>query len=252
MYDRVDLFTIIKWFFKMLVVSLVIFVVGEFLWRFWVSRVPKELKVITPNETLYQAYSEKGEALTLMVQEQTSTTQSESAYGYFTVCQAVFIPDAQQLQLLVRYNHSTPEATERDYGLAEGTLDPLAECYDFSLLLMLDKTPDNTEDNLIKDLDKHRDAIELVRVRPTEVAAATHEKLHSYRRLIFDGITVDDTLLAVFADFYWLGDISYLAEDFDPYTAKGYATLCVYAFTEERVTTSLSKEDIQALEAYGN
>ena len=251
MYGKFDFFLILKLFFKFLVLVVVLIVVGLFLWRFTVSRVPEEMKILSPNEALSSAYADKGEALTLMLQEQNTTTRAEKNYGYFTACDAVFIPDADQLQLLIRYNDSTLEATERDYGLAEGTLDPSEDWYDVTLLVMLDKTPENKEDNLLKDLGEHRDAIGFARIQPTEVSGSMHSGLHSYRRLVFDGIDPTDAeVLAVFADFYFMEDIPYGDENFDVYTEEAYGALCLYAFTEESGERALTKKDIAALNAY--
>ncbi len=251
MYGKFDFFMAVKLFFKLLVVSVVLLVVGLFLWRFWVSRVPEELEVLSPNKALAEAYEAHGEDLELVIQEQATTTRSHNSYGYFTSCQAVFIPEARQLQLLIRYNNSTLEATEKDYGLAEGSLSPERDWYDISLVVMRDKTPDNRNDNLLKDLDKHRDSVALERIHPTEVTEVMHTKLHSYRRLVFDGVEPDRLTLAVFADFFYIDDIMYQKEGYDVYVDRSYASLCLYAFTEESETRSLTKEDIAALEAYG-
>lgn len=250
MYGKFDFFMAVKLFFKLLVLTVVLLVVGLFIWRFHVSRVPEELQVLSPNEALAEAYAEHGESLVLVTQEQNTTTRGESNYGYFTACEVVFIPEARQVQLLIRYNDSTLEATAVDYGLAEGTLDPEKDWYDVTLLLMRDKTPEDDTDNLLKNLGEHRDAIALERVQPSSVSAAMHSGLHSYRRLIFDDVPFDSETLAIFADFYFIEDIPYLDADFDVYTEEAYGALCLYAFTEESVTRELSKKDIAAIESY--
>ena len=250
MYGKIDGFTVIKWIFKFLVVSIVLLVVGIFLWRFSVGRVPEELCVLSPNDALADAYSTYGENLVLYTQDQNSITRAENNYGYFTSCQVVFIPQANQVQLLVRYNDSTLKATEKDYGLAEGSLSYEKDWYDVSLVLMRDKTPDNTEDNLLGDLGEHRDVIGLERIRPDEVTAAEHHGLHSYRRLVFNNVPLDDTTLAVFADFYFAEDMGYLEEGFDIYIDEAYGTLCLYAFTEEKLSFELSKNDETAIREY--
>lgn len=250
MYGKIDFFLVIKWFFKLLLMGLILLVVGIFSWRFSVSRVPEELKVLSPDEALAEAYAEHGEELELVVQEQNTTTRGENNYGYFTASQVIFIPEANQVQVLVRYNDSTLEATEKDYGLAEKSLEPEKDWYDITLLVMRDKTPEDSTDNLLKELDKHRDAIGFERIRPSQVSASMHSGLHSYRRLIFNDVSLDDETLAVFADFYFKDDIRYLAEDFDVYVEKAYGALCLYAYTEECESIELGKKDIEAIEAY--
>ncbi len=250
MYGRVDFFTILKLFFKLLAVSMVLLVVGLLGWRFWVARVPAELKVLSPNDALVEAYEAHGSDLKLVIQEQGTTTNSESSYGYFTCCDAVFIPEARQLQLLVRYNDSTLRATEKDYELEEDSLDSDSDWYDISLVMMIDKTPEDSSDNLLKDLGEHRDSIGLERIYPTEVTQTKHTKLHNYRRLVFDNVDFEDTTLAVFVDFFFKNDIWYEKEEFDVYVDKSYATLCIYAYTEESAERELSKDDIKAIEDY--
>ena len=248
MFAKFDFFLFVKLFFKFLVLVVVLLVVGIFLWRFNVSRVPSELIPLSPNDALSEAYAEKGDSLALLVQEQNTTTRAEKNYGYFTVCDAVFVPEIDQLQVLIRYNDSTLEATEKDYGLAQGTLDPERDWYDVTLLVMNDKTPENAEDNLLKDLGEHRDAIGFSRIQPTEVSHSMHSGLHSYRRLIFDGVDVTDAaVLAVFLDFYFKEDVPYAEQDFDVYTEEAYGALCLYAYTEETATRELTKKDIAAI-----
>ena len=248
MYGKFDFFLFVKLFFKFLVLVVVLLVVGTFVWRFSVSRVPSELTALSPNDALAEAYERHGDALVLLTQEQNTTTRAEKNYGYFTVCDAVFVPEIDQLQLLVRYNDSTLEATEKDYGLEEGALDPSRDWYDITLLVMTDKTPNNAEDNLLKDLGEHRDAIGFVRIQPTAVSGSMHSGLHSYRRLVFDGIDPTETeVLAVFADFYFVEDVPYTKADFDVYTEEAYGALCLYAYTEETAERELTKKDIAAI-----
>ena len=113
MFGKIDFLMVIKLLFKLLVMTLVILVVGVFLWRFSISRIPDELMELTPNATLSEAYAQNPD-LTLFTQEQNTTTRGENSYGYFTVCDAVFIPEAGQVQILIRYNDSTLRATEEE------------------------------------------------------------------------------------------------------------------------------------------
>ena len=244
MFPKLSAFDIIKLFFRAVFVLLVAAVFAVLFWRMATSRVPKELLELTPNEVLIEAYDEHGDSLTLMTQEQNTITRTEENYGYFTVSQAVFIPDAGQLQLLVRYNDSTLEALQKDYGL-EFLPESDKDWYDVSVVVATDLTPENGDDNLSND----RESVALTRILPTEVSARMHHGRHSYRKLIFDGITFDESLLAVYADFFYIGDIGYQSEDFDIYEDKAYGTLCLYAFTEEgdNEVTNLTEKQKQML-----
>jgi hypothetical protein len=245
-FGKFNFFTLLKILFRLAVTAVVILVFSIFIWRFITGRVPEELTVLSPNDTLLEAYERYGENLTLYTQNQNTITRNEASYGYFAVCDVVFIPEAEQVQILVRYNDSTLEATERDYGLAEGSLDPLADWYDVTLLVARDLTPDDGADNLGSDPE----SVSLTRILPSAVTASLHEGLYSYRRLVFDGVTQDELTLAVYADFYFVEDVAYLAENFDVYEDTAYGTLCLYAFTDKTISLSLTNADVAAIVAY--
>ena len=246
MFPRLTAFDILKLFFRALFTLLVVAVFVVLFWRMGSSRVPTELVTLTPNDTLVAAYAEEGDGLYKLTQEQNTITRNEENYGYFTASSAIFVPDADQLQLLVRYNDSTLKALQKDYGL---DFVPQADkdWYDVTLVLAIDKTPDNAEDNLANDPA----SVELVRVKPSELAARAHHGRHSYRKFVFDGVDFDGGLLAVYVDFYYIGDLAYEEEGFDVYTDKAYGTLCLYAFTEDAINKQapLSDADKAALAA---
>ena len=156
------------------------------------------------------------------------------------------MPAADQLQLLVRYNDSTLKALAEDYAL-DFLPESDKDWYDVTLVLALDKTPEDATDNLASDPE----SVELVRVKATALAAREHKGRHSYRKFIFDGISFDENLLAVYVDFYYTGDLRYENEDFDIYEDKAYGTLCLYAHTEADInkTAPLSEKDKAALNA---
>jgi hypothetical protein len=236
----------VKLFFRALFTLLVVAVFVVLFWRMSSSRVPKELVTLTPNEVLLEAYEEHGDGLFKLTQEQNSITRNEENYGYFAVSSAIFVPKAEQLQLLVRYNDSTLKALQADYAL-DFLPESDKDWYDVTLVLAIDKTPENEDDNLANDPA----SVELVRVKASELAARAHSGRHSYRKFIFDGVKFDGKLLAVYADFYYVGDLAYENEDFDIYTDKAYGTLCLYAYTEDAINkeTPLTEEDRAALEA---
>ncbi len=244
MFPKLTVFDIVKLFFRALFTLLVVAVFVVLFWRMSASRVPKELLTLTPNEILLEAYETYGDGLLKLTQEQNSITRNEENYGYFAVSSAIFVPAAEQVQLLVRYNDSTLEALQKDYAL-----DFLPEVdkdwYDVTLVLAIDKTPENKEDNLANDPS----GVELVRVKASELVAREHHGRHSYRKFVFDGVAFDGRLLAVYADFYYIGDLSYENEDFDVYTEKAYGTLCLYAHTEDAINKEapLTEADKAAL-----
>ena len=250
MFGKNYIFVIIKSFFRLLIATVILLVVGVFVWRFITSAPPKELTVITPSESLCEAYSD-GE-LKLITQEQNNITRAENNYGYFSVADVVFIPEIEQLQILVKYNDSTLKALKSDYaedfaGLGQKEYpDSEKDWYDVTVVLARDITPDNKDDNF----GSGRDEVELIRIKPTEVSGSAHKDRYSYRRLVFDGVSLDELTLAVYADFYYVGDIAYNNEGFDIYTDKAYGTLCLYTFADENVEVKLTKEDIESIKNF--
>lgn len=251
MFGKGYIFSVIKWFFRLILVTLIVFVVGIFVWRFITSTPPKELMTITPTDSISEKYAENG-SLYMITQEQNSITRGEHSYGYFAVCDVVFIPEVEQLQILVRYNDSTLKALKNDYPedfslLGEDEYpDSTLDWYDVSVVIARDLTPDNSEDNLGSD----RESVELVRIKPAVVSASEHVGRYSYRRLVFDRVPIDSLTLAVYADFYYLGDIAYENRDFDIYSDEAYGTLCLYAFADNVLEVELTKDDVAAIEQY--
>ena len=250
MFGKGYIFSVIKWFFRLIVATVILFVVGIFVWRFITSTPPDRLTALTPGDKLAELYS--GGEVYMITQEQNTITRTEKNYGYFAVCDAVFIPEIEQLQILVRYNDSTLKALKKDYAedflsLGEDEYpDSLKDWYDVSVVLARDETPENSEDNF----GNERGSVSLTRIQPTEVSGSEHIGRYSYRRLVFDGVPVDSLTLAVYADFYYLGDVAYENEDFDIYTSEAYGTLCLYAFADKTIEVELDKDDAAAIEAY--
>ena len=114
MFGKDYVFVIIKAFFRLMLGTLIALVVGVFVWRFVTSVPPSELTALTPNEEIVGAYEDG--SLKLVNQEQNNITRTEKNYGYFSVAQVVFIPEINQLQILVQYNDSTLKALKSDYA----------------------------------------------------------------------------------------------------------------------------------------
>ena len=177
-------------------------------------------------------------------QEQRSITSGEENYGYFAITDCAIIPDAKQIQAVVRYNNSTLRYTAEDYGLDEVPSRD-AEVYDVTLLLAIDLTPENQDDNLGND----ENSVEFIRCHG-EVVLAEQKNLYNFRRMVFE---LDDEdidlkelldsglLLAIYADFYYNEAIDY--------EGIPYGSLCIYDFKSENIQVKLEKADIKAIEA---
>ena len=233
---------------KRLVVALfftVIFgVIALLAWRILSSDAPSSMQPLYANQALCDAYAENGKELYMFRQEQRSITSGEENYGYFAITDCAIIPDANQIQAVVRYNNSTLRYTAEDYGLDEVPSRD-AEVYDVTLLLAIDLTPENQDDNLGND----EDSVEFIRCHG-EVVLAEQKNLYNFRRMVFE---LDDEdidlkelldsglLLAIYADFYYNEAIDY--------EGIPYGTLCIYDFKSENIQVKLEKADIKAIEA---
>ncbi len=223
-------------------------VIGLLIWRLAEARTPRDMTVLSVNEDLYRAYEKNGGELTVLSQEQNTITRAPSNYGYFSVTEDVLIPDANQIQLVFRYNNSTIRSLATDYNLPDVPARD-AELYDVTVLLAIDLTPDDPSDNSGNDPA----SVRFVRVHAIAEPTVKLTQLYNYRRFVFDvGESGEDLgslmesglLLAVYADVYYNQDIDY---NKDPYGA-----LCLYDFKTETETVGLTRQDRKALEAFGD
>ena len=213
-----------------------------FIWRaFFSTAVPAEVKFLSANPALKAAYEtalSEGKELTVFYQESQydTTTVRDKNYSYFTAKDARFIVEANQVQLLFRYNNATIRHLVEDYGLAE-TPARTAELYDVTLYVAYDLTPADITDNAGNDPA----SVKFVRYHATSSEPAS-SLMYNYRRMTFDGLDMtvtDNPVLAVYVDVYYLGDLDYEAEP--------YGTICIYDYAAEKTYESLDKNVIEAL-----
>lgn len=216
-------------------VGLAIFVMTAFLvWRvFFSDNMPGEMEALQPNDRLAAAYGEKGDALLLYTQEQSTHTRGEENYGYFAVPRFIYLPEARQMQVIFRYNNSTLEATEEKYGLAE-PLPRGEEVFDVSIVFITDRTPGDTTDN--KD---GSETLKKERIKPTSHVVTT-TALYTYFAYVFDNVDIKDDTLTAFFDVYYEGAVDY--ED------DAFGTLRLYHKDSEWVRVELTERDKKAIE----
>ena len=197
---------------------------------------PETMNTIIANDLLVEAYNEKGEDLNIFTQEQTIFTRGDNNYGYFAITQSVIIKDIDQVQFVFRYNNSTLEHTKDDYKLSSA---PSRDdnVYDVTITIMYDLTPENPNDND----GKTPDAVSFQRFYASDMVSAK-KTLYNYRKFVFDDIKIDDTVIAVYADFYYVGDINY--------DEKPYGSLLIYHNEEENIKYKLTTNDKKALDSY--
>lgn len=213
-----------------------------FLWRAFISTiVPPEVRQLSPNLPLKEAYEAalvEGREMTIFRQpnQYDTTTVRDKNYSYFSAKDACFLPEADQIQLLFRYNNATIRHLVQDYEL-DKTPPRSDELYDVTLYVLYDLTPWDQTDNE-GDVPE---AVKGVRYHASSSQPA-QSLIYNYRRLTFDGVELTNTetpVLAVFVDIYYLGDLNYEAE--------AYGTICIYDYKTESTYGTLSEKEISAL-----
>ncbi len=197
---------------------------------------PREMNTLIANDRLVNAYEENDGKLDIFTQEHTIFTRGENNYGYFAVTQSAIIRDIDQVQFVLRYNNSTLKYTKEDYGL-DTVPSRDANVYDVTLTIMYDLTPDNKADND----GKTTEAVAYKRFFPSDMVSCK-KTLYNYRKFVFDDIKIDDSVIAVYADFYYVGDIDY--------NEKPYGSLLIYHNEEAEIKYKLTRDDIKAIESY--
>jgi hypothetical protein len=232
---------LIKFLFSLLIVFICVFL----LWRVFGSGDPDSMKTLSVNDAVYEAYNEANGDLEIFNQGHLTITTAKDNRGYFSLTKTAIIPEANQIQVVLRYNNATIRHLEEDFSL-ESTPNRSDDLFDVSLFFSVDLTPENEEDNAIVSEAGTRT------FRCSSVQVESDEKgLYNYRKFVFDldGCGEDlselidsGTLLAVYADVYYVR-----AMDLD---AKAYGTLFLYDYKASNIDIELSKEDIKNIEAY--
>lgn len=239
---KVSGFKIFKIVIKSLCLTVIFGVIAILLWRMFSSGDPASMKGLTANQPLYDAWQKaeaEGGSLTMYTQELDTITRTEHSYGYFSVTEGLFIEEADQVQVVFRYNNSTIRHLVEDKQLPVMP-DRSEDLYDVTLVVAYDLTPDVTTDNAGNDPA----AVRFERFHATSHTAA-EKTVYNYRRLVFDGIPLQDPpapILAVYVDIYYKGDVNY---DETP-----YGTLIIYDYLAEREMHTLSSADRRALEDF--
>ena len=213
--------------FKALFWLVIIAINAIVLWRVLFSGDPSAIKPILVNEQTVAAYRKQGNELRLEIQQQRTITES----GKFSVTDCVFIPEANQIQVTVRYNNSTLRKLAEDYELSE-IPSREQELFDITIVKTTDLTPDDPDDNTDKAKLKEE------RYYPSGEAKTAYKTLYSYRKFIFDNITYEDAV-GMFVDVYYAEDINY---NDTPYDA-----LCIYDALMDIEERSLTGADKKAL-----
>ena len=231
-HGRLVVERVLRYAFRVLVFGIIALV----LWRVLLSdRVPKDAKTLLVNEATYAAYLAEGETLTMYTQAQDEIAVNETAdgvYGLFWVKQAVFIPSANQIQLLTRYNNSTLTHIATDFKL-DAVPSREETVADVTLVVTSDPTPTDSENG-----DEYK-----TRYAASGEPSVDETSRYNYRKYIFDGVDFDPaTTVDITVEFRYDGRVDY---DKVP-----YCSLRIFDRNFEIDPLTLTSRDKQALLAY--
>lgn len=226
---------ILRW----LGVALILFVIGLMLWRIrTMERIPKEMQTLLVNDTTYAAYEENGKDLLIYTQEKLDpVTTNREAYGYFWIDQVLILPEAKQVQVLVKYNSSTLEHLAEDLELA-AVPSREEDVIDLSMRVITDATPDKLE-----DIEDEKTWLQS-RLAPTGEVVRGEKDVYNFRKYIFDGVDITADTIGLKVDFYYAGNVDY---ESDP-----LGSLYVYYQLADKTPVKLSSADLEALNSYRN
>ncbi len=177
------------------------------------------------------------DALKCYYQKYDEYTMGDKNYSYFGVTKTLFIPDAEQIQIVFRYNNSTIEKLPEDYPELCPSVPSRDEVlYDISLVAVIDLTPEIEDD--------HEDPKTLKKVRyfPTkELTVADKTSLHNYFRYTFEDIS-EENILEIYVEIYYNLAIDYEKEP--------YGAVRIYASDRYNHVYSLTSKDKKALKEH--
>ena len=261
---------VIKRVFKIILTLFIVAVNAILIWRvFFSTSIPSDIEALEPNAPIAAAYLQHGDALQVRYQNNFSTVYKEDEFGYFSNSEALFIPQANQVQVVIRFPKNAvetlAESQARKQGLdadatarlveemkAQSETKPLCDWFTFSLVKTTDLTPGNREDNLDES------TLSFQRIFPTSIKQSS-STLYTYYRLTFDGVTIEELTaeekqaraekrevntnytIGVFLDVHVAGD---------DLSQPAYGTLCIYDCEMPWETRELSDDEKESFLSY--
>lgn len=170
---------------KGLIFALCIAVVGFVAFRLIIfNHYPDSVKNIYFNDELTELYNSKGTdigALTQGLLDSRNYGYDDAREGNFFCKYMIYIPEAEQLQVTVRYNVSLMESIKEKYGVE---LDPDSE-NNFSYRLVAMRSSD--------EADEGAEDSELGTPLDAELVATVQDSalMYRYAKLVFDGVDLN-------------------------------------------------------------
>lgn len=233
---------------KFLVICVIITLIVLLIWRVFSTGTPDGLEDLSPNAKLKSAYADalKKDKELYVFRQEYDTISGGSAEGYFVVPEAKFIPDANQVQIVFRYNNGTIKSLAKDYKL-ESVPEKEQELFDVSLVLYVGELPEDKNADILKDNEN----FEAIRIKPDKNVMREDTSLYSFFRYTFDldsaegaslnKLLKEKKLIAVHVQIYYNEDVDY--------TKTPYGAICVYDYRHINKTVELSDDEKEALES---
>lgn len=232
---------------KFLIICVVITVCVLLLWRVFSTGTPDSIEGLSPNSKLNAAYSaaqKKDKELYVFKQEYDILSRG-STEGYFAVPESRFIPDANQAQIVFRYNNSTIKYLSEDKKL-KSVPEREAELFDVSLVLYIGDKPKDES----KEISKEDSTVQAIRIKPSKGAIRENTSLYNFYKYTFDfenasipmslnELLKSEKLLSIHVEVYYKGDLDY--------TKRPYGALCIYDYRHLNKTVELTDDEKDAL-----
>ena len=212
--------------FKTVILAISFFIYAFFIFRLCSTQdAPESVSSIVWNDTARAAYLADPDAFQILSQEPSTIITDD---GRFWISNVVYLPQANQLQMTIKYNDSTlkylREALARTANAADSDAAETVSADDIAL-------PDEPFDYSVLDNSG---------VRYNEHSSiADHEQNYNYRRLVFENISIPEHA-AYYIDMYYVGAIDY--------SAVPYGSLLAWNTSldvEELKVEELLPEDLQ-------
>ena len=224
---------VLKIIFSVIVYSIIAFLVLRVCTD---GNEPADVESIIVTKDLAEIYQKSGK-LDCIYQKYDEYTMGEKNYGYFGVTDTVIFPEADQIQIVFRYNNSTLEHLPEDYPeLCPQVPSRDTVLYGVSLVKVIDTTPDTEEDNEAEGV--------LIKERyfpESDLTTSDKTTLHNYFRYVFKNVDVSDAV-EIYIDIYYIE-----ATDYDE---SPYGSIRIYVNDRYNHVYSLSLKEKRALDKF--
>lgn len=184
--------------FKTVILAISFFIYAFFIFRLCSTQdAPESVASVVWNDTTRAAYAAAPDDFQILSQDPVTIITDD---GRFWISDVVYLPQAKQLQLTIKYNDSTLKylkealAKQASTTLDDGTVQTVS--VDDIVL------PDEPFDYTLLDNSGNRYA--------EHTSYAEHHQNYNYRRLVFENVEIPEHA-AFYIDMYYVGAIDYSA-----------------------------------------